>query len=84
MGHAGYEPLRRCCAPFVPEGVAPQVVEAQVWSLVHGFTSLYLSGRFRGACDPADEAAGNGLFDAVMALLDALPEQGLGKPGDLA
>lgn len=88
VGSYSYAPLRRCCAPFVPEGTAPEIIESQVWSLIHGFTSLYLSGRFQAARDPSDEAARNGLFDAVMGLLDgvqvAAPSEGLGKPRDLA
>lgn len=82
-GHFAYEPLRRCCAPFVPDGAAPEVVEAQVWSLAHGYASLYLAGRFwSGAPD--------GLFDAVMTLLDgvgatgALGTAGLGNGGETA
>lgn len=81
VGSFGYEPLRRCCAPFVPPGVAPEVIEAQVWSLIHGFTSLFLAGRFWTG--PTD---GDGAFDQVMALLDRVgaPPQGLGSGDDLA
>ncbi len=87
-GHFAYDPLRRCCAPFVPKGVAPEVIEAQVWSLAHGFASLYLAGRFWSS-------ASDGLFDAVMTLLDGvgatagvgtagLGTAGLGKGGETA
>ncbi|MFY0622143.1 MAG: TetR/AcrR family transcriptional regulator [Pelagimonas sp.] len=61
--------LREVCAPFVPDGVDPQVVEAQVWSLIHGFTLLHLAGEFGPPAMPED----GGAFDQVMGLLDALP-----------
>lgn len=57
---AGYLVLREACAPFVPPGVDPLVIETQVWSLIHGFTTLSLSGRFQSA----------DMFDQVMALLE--------------
>jgi hypothetical protein len=54
-------------APFVAPGTDPQVIETQVWSLIHGFTAPSLSGRFRrDAAAPADP------FDQVLALLDNL------------
>jgi AcrR family transcriptional regulator len=64
-----YNILRDACAPFVPDGRDPFVTEFQVWSLVHGYTQLYVSGRFGGGPqDTSDE----GPFDQVMALLDGL------------
>ena len=60
--------LREVCAPFVPKGGNEMVVEAQVWSLIHGFTLLYISGEF-GNPPPAIEF---GPFDQVMALLDQI------------
>jgi AcrR family transcriptional regulator len=60
-----YDELRETCAALVPAGVDPVVVEIQVWSLIHGYTSLALSGRFRQADGREDTA----LFDNVMALL---------------
>jgi len=45
------------------------VVETQVWSLIHGYTHLYMASRF-GPVDPTQQARGP--FDAVMALLDSL------------
>ena len=69
---AAYAVLRRCCAPFVPPGTDPRVIEGQVWSLIHGFTTLFLGGRFRAEGEAAGDPAANGLFDQVMALLDRL------------
>ena len=62
-----YQILRAACAPFVPEGTAPEIIEIQVWSLIHGYTLLFLSGRF-GRSDPAkiEDAP----FDDVMSLLN--------------
>ncbi|GAA6179190.1 TetR/AcrR family transcriptional regulator [Shimia sp. NS0008-38b] len=64
--------LRRACAPFVPPGEDPHIVEAQVWSLIHGFTLLYLSGEF-GTPLPEIE---DGPFAAVMALVERVGTQG--------
>lgn len=61
-GIPAYDVLRDACAPFAPGGEAPEIVEAQVWSLIHGYAALRLSGRFR------NDAPAN--FDRVMALLD--------------
>lgn len=58
-----YQVLRETCAPLVPPGTDPLVIETQVWSLVHGFALLILSGRF--GPDPVPE-------DAVLALLDRI------------
>lgn len=58
-----YQVLRDTCAPLVPPGADPLVIETQVWSLVHGFALLILSGRFDP--DPVPE-------DAVLALLDRI------------
>jgi AcrR family transcriptional regulator len=66
-----YMILRAACAPFVPDGADPRIIEAQVWSLVHGFTLLYLCGEFGCPDTPIDE----GPFDAVMALLDQIGTQ---------
>ena len=84
-GSFAYAPLRRACAPFVAPGADPTPTEAQVWSLVHGFTSLYLTGRFGAGQHPGQHPGqGDGLFDAVMALLDGIgPAEGLGNPADL-
>jgi AcrR family transcriptional regulator len=64
-----YGVLRDACAPFVPLGQDPMVIETQVWSLIHGYTHLYMASRF-GPVDPTQQARGP--FDAVMALLDSL------------
>ncbi len=61
-----YDELRDTCAALVPAGVDPVVVETQVWSLIHGYTSLALTGRFQRP-DGTEDAI---LFDNVMALLD--------------
>lgn len=64
-----YQVLRQACAPFVPEGVEPHIVEFQVWSLIHGYTQLFLSGRLnQGEVAEIED----GPFDQVMALLDRL------------
>jgi AcrR family transcriptional regulator len=64
-----YGVLRDACAPFVPLGQDPMVIETQVWSLIHGYTHLYMASRF-GPIDPTQQSRGP--FDAVMALLDSL------------
>ncbi len=58
-----YQVLRDACAPFVPEGTDPVVIETQVWSLIHGYAQLILTGRF-GAGSTPDEP--------VLALLDQI------------
>ena len=47
----------------MPPGTDPLIIETQVWSLVHGFALLILTGRFGPG--PAPE-------DAVLALLDRI------------
>ena len=64
-----YEVLRDACAPFVPPGTDPIIIETQVWSLIHGYTHLYMAGRF-GPIDASIQARGP--VDAVMSLLDGL------------
>jgi len=64
-----YEVLRDACAPFVPSGQDPMVIETQVWSLIHGYSHLYMAGRF-GPVDRSHQARGP--FDLVMTLLDRL------------
>jgi AcrR family transcriptional regulator len=68
IGSYAYGILRAACAPFVPDDTEPEVTEAQVWSLIHGFTSLYLSGRFWGEAHNAQDV----LFAPVMELLDRI------------
>lgn len=70
-GASAYGVLRDACAPFVAEGQAPAVVEAQVWSLIHGYTTLHLRHRLspdRPRAETPDR------FDEVMVLLDLIPE----------
>ncbi|WP_406645258.1 TetR/AcrR family transcriptional regulator [Aliisedimentitalea scapharcae] len=59
--------LRGVCAPFVTAPMDPRVVEIRVWSLIHGFTLLAMSGEF----NDADRSLDMDLFDAVM---DVLPQ----------
>lgn len=70
-GRAAYAVLRDTCAPFVAEGQDPAVVEAQVWSLIHGYTTLHLSGRL-SPDRPGGEI--DDQFDEVMRLLDRIGE----------
>jgi AcrR family transcriptional regulator len=63
---SAYGVLRQTCAPFVPPGANPLVIETQVWSLIHGFAHLLLAGTF-GPCD--DSPDHHALFAPVMALL---------------
>lgn len=64
-----YQILRETCAPFVPEGSAPEVIETQVWSLIHGYTLLFVSGRLG---PDASARIADAPFDQVMALLDRI------------
>jgi len=64
VGQPAYMVLRDACAPFVPPGTDPVAVETRVWSLIHGYAALRLSGRFAGTA-----ATG---FDSVIALLDGI------------
>ncbi|PSL20391.1 TetR/AcrR family transcriptional regulator [Shimia abyssi] len=64
-----YQILRDTCAPFVPPDTQKEVIEFQVWSLVHGYTMLFVSGRL-GCLHPKN--LGDGPFDQVMALLDRI------------
>lgn len=64
---AAYLILRDACAPFVPVGTDPVVIETQVWSLIHGYATLVLNGRF---WDPHSHTLGEGPVEAVLALLD--------------
>ncbi|TLP67861.1 TetR/AcrR family transcriptional regulator [Parasedimentitalea maritima] len=64
-----YDVLRKACAPFVQPGQDPMIIETQVWSLIHGYTHLYMASRF-GPVDLSHQARGP--FDQVVSLLDAL------------
>ncbi|MEP1328139.1 WHG domain-containing protein [Pseudophaeobacter sp.] len=63
---SAYGVLRETCAPFVSEGTDPRIVETQVWSLIHGFTHLFLAGTFG---PPSNSSDHHPLFAPVMALL---------------
>ncbi|MBS8228830.1 TetR/AcrR family transcriptional regulator [Vannielia litorea] len=41
---SAYGILREFCAPFVPEGTEPTVIETQVWALCHGYALFILHG----------------------------------------
>lgn len=71
VGTRAYQLLSEACAPFVPAGLPAIVVELQVWSLIHGFTMLYVAGEFGAPPPPIAE----GPFSPVMALLDSLQPQ---------
>lgn len=60
-----YQILHEACAPFVPAGMDPKIVEIRVWSLIHGFTLLTLAEEF----GPPDTPVIQALFEAVMGLL---------------
>lgn len=48
LGQAGsraYAVLADTCAPFIPAGQEPGIVETQVWSLIHGYATLVLVGK---------------------------------------
>lgn len=63
-----YLTLRAVCAPFVSPNQDRLVVETQVWSLIHGFTLLYMAGEFGSPPPPIDD----GPFAQVIAILDGL------------
>ncbi|MHA6298708.1 TetR/AcrR family transcriptional regulator [Devosia sp. CAU 1758] len=44
-GSRAYAVLAEACAPFVPEGEEPGIIETQVWSLIHGYATLVLVGK---------------------------------------
>lgn len=67
---SSYQVLRETCVPFVPTGQDPVIVETRVWSLVHGYAVLSLSGRF-GPVGTGDNPPGP--FEKVLAMLDDLP-----------
>lgn len=64
-----YMILRDTCAPFVPAGTAPEIIEFQVWSLIHGYTLLFVSGRLGNVRPQRIE---DGPFEQVLALLDCI------------
>ena len=65
-GDTAYGLLRETCAPFVPAGTNPLVIETQVWSLIHGFSHLFLTGTFGPGNHEGDH---HPLFAPVMSLL---------------
>lgn len=62
-----YMVLRDSCAPFQPPGADPVILETQVWSLVHGYAMLILTGRF------GDTSARDEDFLAVLDRIIAPP-----------
>jgi AcrR family transcriptional regulator len=67
-----YGMLKDACAPFVPPGIAPEVIEAQTWSLIHGCAFLLVSGQIGGA---AHAPCGVAAAEDVMTLLDRIGVQ---------
>ncbi|SHM05446.1 TetR/AcrR family transcriptional regulator [Roseibium suaedae] len=49
MSARAYQILRDTCAPFVKPDSHPETVEILVWSLVHGYAQLMLTGKIRKA-----------------------------------
>ncbi|MBO9466199.1 TetR/AcrR family transcriptional regulator [Tropicibacter sp. R15_0] len=74
----GYDVLRDTCTPFVAPDTDPILVETQVWSLIHGYGTLLLAGRFGGSNPDAPLGP---IFDPVMALLDQLTVHQPGQTG---
>ena len=68
-GASAYALLRDACAPFVADGQDPAVIEAQVWSLIHRYTTLHHSNRL---WPDRPSAAAPDRFEEVMALLDRI------------
>ena len=64
-GARAYQVLADACAPFVPEGADPAIVETQVWSLIHGYSALALPGKL-GRMRPVPPV------EAVLHLLEKL------------
>lgn len=64
-GARAYRVLADACAPFVPDGADPAVVETQVWSLIHGYSALALPGKL-GRMRPVPPV------EAVLHLLEKL------------
>lgn len=71
-----YATLRAACAPFTETEHDALILETQVWSLIHGYSTLYLAGAF---ARPLQELPGRGPIDEVLGALDALIAAALGK-----
>lgn len=68
-GTRAYGVLAEACAPFIAPGQDPEIVEVQVWALVHGYTVLAQVGKLRSnRPQPA-------LAD-VLGLLSGLEQRG--------
>ncbi|MCS6761720.1 MAG: hypothetical protein MO846_06900 [Candidatus Devosia symbiotica] len=46
---AAHAVLAEACAPFVTEGQPAEVTRYQVWSLIHGYSSLALANKYASA-----------------------------------
>lgn len=64
-----YGVLRDACAPFATTPQAARVLETQVWSLIHGYSTLYLAGAL---ASPVQSVPDRGPLDAVLETIDAL------------
>ena len=64
-----YEVLHKACAPFVRNDLPAPILEAQVWSLIHGYATLYLTGNFLRELHALPE---QDAFDQVMGALDRM------------
>lgn len=73
---ASYDLLRQSVAPFAGNDPArARVVEAQVWSLIHGYAVLRAARRLAtGPQDPSTDA------NAILALLDGLADAPPSQP----
>ena len=76
-GTVSYAVLQRVCAPLAPGKAGAEGNELLVWSMVHGFATLVLSGNppFNTLEDPL------ALFEAISPLLP-LKEEALGEAED--
>ncbi|MGB0661630.1 MAG: TetR/AcrR family transcriptional regulator [Mangrovicoccus sp.] len=66
-GSDSYEILRQAAAPFTRDPTHARVVEAQIWSLIHGYAVLRMNSRL--GAEPDDPA---GDLDQILGLLEGL------------
>ncbi|MFQ1702109.1 TetR/AcrR family transcriptional regulator [Loktanella agnita] len=66
---AAYDVLRTACRPFVTPDRPASVLETQVWSLIHGYSTLYLAGNLIAEIQAVPDG---GPFADVMAALDRI------------
>lgn len=63
-----YGLLKQVAAPFACDAQDARRVEGQIWSMVHGYALLRLSGRL--GCDPDDPS---GDVETMLSMFDNLP-----------